>query len=66
MKVVVDELRCDAHGVCVSVCPEVFDLNDDDDVVRLIDEYPDQSLRERIVKAVQQCPKAAITIEENQ
>jgi ferredoxin len=64
MKVVVDELRCDAHGVCVSVCPEVFDLNDDDDVVRLIDEYPDPSLRESIEKAVQQCPKAAIAIEE--
>jgi ferredoxin len=64
MKVVVDELRCDAHGVCVSVCPEVFDLGDDDDVVRLIDERPDESLRESVEKAAQQCPKAAITIEE--
>lgn len=64
MKVVIDELRCDAHGICVSVCPEVFDLNDDEDVVRLIDEHPDESLRDSVVKAVQQCPKAAITIEE--
>ena len=30
MKVVVDELRCDAHGVCVDACPEVFALSDDD------------------------------------
>ena len=29
MKVVVDELRCDAHGVCVDACPEVFALDDD-------------------------------------
>jgi len=64
MKVVVDQFRCDAHGVCVSVCPEVFDLNDDEDVVRVIDEHPDESLRDRIDKAVQQCPKAAITIED--
>lgn len=64
MRVVVDELRCDAHGVCVSVCPEVFDLHDEDDVVRVIDEHPDESLREALTKAVQQCPKAAITIEE--
>jgi ferredoxin len=64
MKVVVDELRCDAHAVCVSVCPEVFDLNDDEDVVRVIDEHPDESLRERVVQAAQQCPKAAITIED--
>jgi ferredoxin len=64
MKVVIDELRCDAHGVCVSVCPEVFDLNDDEDVVRVIDEHPDESLRDRIAQAVLQCPKAAITIED--
>ena len=64
MRVVVDELRCDAHGVCVSVCPEVFDLNDDEDVVRVIDEHPDESLRDAITKAAQQCPKAAITIED--
>ena len=30
MKVIVDELRCDAHGVCVTACPEVFALGDDD------------------------------------
>ena len=29
MRVVVDELRCDAHGVCVNACPEVFALGDD-------------------------------------
>ena len=45
MKVVVDELRCDAHGVCVDACPEVFALNDDDDIVRVLVEEPDESLR---------------------
>lgn len=63
MKVILDELRCDAHGVCVSACPEVFDLDDDDDVVRLLDDQPDESLRESVARAARQCPKAAITIE---
>jgi ferredoxin len=64
MKVIVDELRCDAHGVCVTACPEVFALGDDDDVVRVLIEEPDESLREKLHKAALVCPKAAITIED--
>ena len=63
MKVVVDELRCDAHGVCVDVCPEVFALGDDDDLVRVLDAQPDESLRASVDRAARRCPKAAITIE---
>jgi ferredoxin len=64
MKVVVDELRCDAHGVCVDACPEVFALSDDDDKVQVLVAEPDESLRERLQRAVVVCPKAAITIED--
>ena len=64
MKVVVDELRCDAHGVCVDACPQVFALADTDDVVRILVECPDESLRENLEKAARMCPKAAITIED--
>ena len=64
MKVIVDELRCDAHGVCVNVCPEVFSLTDDDDVVRVLIEEPDESLRESLNRAALACPKAAIKIED--
>jgi ferredoxin len=64
VKVVVDELRCDAHGVCVDACPQVFALDDTDDVVRILDPEPDESLRESLEKAVRMCPKAAISIGE--
>ena len=64
MKVVVDELRCDAHGVCVDACPEVFALSDDDDKVRVLVAQPDESLREQLDHAALICPKAAITIED--
>ena len=63
MRVIVDELRCDAHGTCVEVCPEVFALDDTDDLVRVLDEQPDESLRPKVLKATQVCPKAAIRIE---
>ena len=64
MKVVVDELRCDAHGQCVDACPEVFALDDTDDVVRVLVHEPDESLRAQLDRAVRVCPKAAITIED--
>jgi ferredoxin len=63
MKVIVDELRCDAHGQCVDACPEVFALDDDDDVVRVLVEEADESLREKLERAARICPKAAITVE---
>ena len=63
MKVIVDEFRCDAHGVCVDACPEVFALSDEDDKVRLLTDEPDESLREAVNRAVALCPKAAITLE---
>jgi ferredoxin len=63
VKVVVDELRCDAHGQCVNACPEVFALDDEDDLVRVLVEQPDESLRASVERAVTLCPKAAITIE---
>ena len=63
MKVILDDLRCDAHGVCVTACPEVFALEDSDDTVRLLTEEPDESLRQKVQKAVKACPKAAIGIE---
>ena len=63
MRVVLDELRCDAHGQCVDACPEVFALGDDDDVVRVLVEEPEVSLRPKLERAAMACPKAAITIE---
>jgi ferredoxin len=63
MKVVVDELRCDAHGQCVNACPQVFALDDDDDLVRVLVVEPEESLRASVERAALLCPKAAITIE---
>lgn len=63
MKITLDEYRCDAHGVCVDACPEVFALSDEDDTVTVLDEQPGEALRESVHAAAAACPKAAITIE---
>jgi len=63
MKVVVDFDACAAHGDCVVAAPEIFDLGDDDDVVRvLLDEVPEE-LRGKAQAAVDACPMVAIKIE---
>ena len=61
MKVVVDMSLCDAHGTCVDLCPEVFEL-DDEDELHILDEAPEEVLREKVLAAARSCPKAAITI----
>ena len=40
---------------------EVFELDDDDNLI-LLDEAPDDALRERVEQAVRSCPKLAIKI----
>jgi NADPH-dependent 2,4-dienoyl-CoA reductase/sulfur reductase-like enzyme/ferredoxin len=51
----VDETACAAHGDCVDVAPEVFNL---DDVAQVIGTGPDELLLE----AAQVCPSTAIRI----
>jgi ferredoxin len=63
MKVIVDFDACAAHGDCVVEAPEIFDLGDDDEVVNLLQEEPDEALRERVQKAADACPMAAIRIQ---
>jgi len=64
MRVVVDLNRCEANGLCMGVAPEVFDLTDDDELI-LLQEHPDESEREHVEEAVRQCPRQAISIEED-
>lgn len=63
-KVTVDFGLCESNGVCVGIIPEVFHLDEQDYLHILQDEVtPDN--RERIVNAVRQCPRQAISITED-
>ncbi|MFI0355530.1 ferredoxin [Actinomadura sp. 9N407] len=63
MKVSVDPLVCEANAVCVGLAPEVFDLDDDDELQVLMPDVPaDQA--DRVRHAVRSCPKAALALEE--
>lgn len=64
MKVIVDTSICEAHGDCVLAAPEVFDLDDDDNVVRVLQQEPGEELRDQVEEAEQMCPVSAIRIED--
>lgn len=63
MKITLDEALCDAHGECVVAAPELFDIGDDDDVARVLEESPGGHLRDKAELAARLCPVAAIRID---
>ncbi|MDJ0865690.1 MAG: ferredoxin [Myxococcota bacterium] len=62
MKIVVDWDLCEANARCMEVCPEVFQVDDDDNLNILI-ESPGEELREKLVEAERVCPRQAIKLE---
>jgi ferredoxin len=62
MRVVVDYDLCESNAVCMGIAPEVFEVRDDD-FLYVLQEEPDEALREKVEEAVPRCPKQAITIE---
>jgi|HubBroStandDraft_5_1064220.scaffolds.fasta_scaffold535412_2 ferredoxin len=62
MRVTVDFDACAAHGDCVAAAPEIFDLGDDDDVVRILMPEPPEELRASALTAADACPMLAIEI----
>ena len=65
MRVIIDRDLCESNGVCEGLAPEVFQI-DDDDVLQLLQERPDESLRARVQDAVRSCPKQALSLEDEE
>ncbi|GJO42807.1 ferredoxin [Mycobacterium marinum] len=60
MKVRVDDQRCRGHGMCLTLCPEVFSLTDDGYAVAIASDVP-MELEEAVREAIQCCPEQAIS-----
>ena len=64
MRIIVDRDLCESNGVCEGLVPEVFQINDDDEL-DILEEHPDESLRAKVQDAVRSCPKQALSIQED-
>jgi ferredoxin len=60
MKVEIDRELCSGDAICVDLCPEVFEMDDDKAKV-IVDEVPPEA-EEACRDAVESCPEACITI----
>ncbi len=62
MRVTVDADTCAGHGVCIGICPEVFDLTDEGYTITRLTDVPAQ-LEAAVRQAAQQCPTGAIQVD---
>lgn len=62
MRVEIDKELCCGAGTCVLVASAVFDQDDDDGTVILLDATPGDDQRSAVEEAVQRCPTAVIRL----
>ena len=62
MKISVDRGLCEAHGVCMSLDPDTFDLGDDDILVIASEQQPEDK-RAVLEQAVIRSPRQALSLQ---
>src|ERR1700759_2514718 len=62
MKVIADYDLCEANGLCESFAPEMFEL-DDDDNLNILDEQVTDANKAYVQQAAAACPKAALSLD---
>lgn len=55
--------ECLGDGICADECPAVFEL-DDEGLAIVINAEPDESLREAVESAAEECPAEIIIVED--
>ncbi|MEW2305592.1 ferredoxin [Streptomyces sp. NPDC006655] len=65
MRVEVDAPKCVASGQCVLLAPEIFDQQEEDGLVILLDEAPGPDHHDAVRESAAVCPAAAIRLTES-
>lgn len=63
MKFTINWALCEGNGACVAAAPQIFDIDDDDNLV-VLDEAPPADRWASLQDAAARCPKRAILIED--
>jgi ferredoxin len=63
MRISVDRGLCEAHAVCMSLDPDIFDVGDDDILVIASEEQPEEK-RAVLEQAVMRCPRQALSLQD--
>ncbi|CDR05607.1 ferredoxin [Streptomyces iranensis] len=62
MHVTGDREVCVGAGQCVFAAPDVFDQDEDEGLVLVLQEYPGEARRETVEEAADTCPSGAVRI----
>lgn len=62
MRIVLDRTRCASLGLCEAHAPEMFEVNDDGELMLLREDIADGEL-DAVQRAVDSCPTAALRLE---
>ena len=62
MKILVDYDLCEANARCMEAAPDIFKV-DDEDNLHILNENPPEERRKDIEEAVRLCPRQALKIE---
>ncbi|MET7768299.1 ferredoxin [Nocardia sp. NPDC005366] len=62
MKIIVDRAKCTGLGLCESVAPDLFEVDDSGDLILLRDEITEDR-RAEVDAAVSGCPTAALRLQ---
>lgn len=63
MKILVDRAKCTGLGLCESLAPEIFEVDDAGDLILLREEL-DEDQRADAEAAISGCPTAALELQE--
>jgi ferredoxin len=64
-QIVVDWDECEANAVCESILPEIFSV-DDNDNLNVSNDHPPAELLDKVQEAVDMCPKRALMLKRDQ
>ena len=62
MRIEADRARCEGHGLCADVAPEIYDLDEDAVVVLKVDGEIPPDLERKAEGGARVCPVAALRV----
>ncbi|GAA1408407.1 ferredoxin [Kitasatospora putterlickiae] len=65
MELHADRTRCIGAGMCALTAPEVFDQDEEDGLVVVLEPHPPEDTHPAARLAVSTCPAAALTLRES-
>lgn len=63
MKISADLKKCEGLGMCEAMAPDVFEVQDEGQVL-VLDESPDEADRQELEAAVDACPVSALLLQD--